>query len=169
MNTTDLRRLLKCDKVLNKFDITVCAVDQLPMKINFPCGFIINTDPITRKGSHWVAVFFYSASKCEFFDSMGQNPKFYNAYFENFIYKFCTNFTYNHKPIQMRYSNICGIYCIMFLMYCCKAKRMNIFIEQFGSNRSLNDIILMNMYRHYLRRCINRNVNVIVPPKVKRF
>ena len=34
--------------------------------------FIVNTDPASKPGSHWVAV--YTGDSPEFFDSLGQSP-----------------------------------------------------------------------------------------------
>ena len=57
MNTLQIKRLLKKDlrtKTIFKKDY---ALDQLE-KPTFPSGYIINSDPSSENGEHWVAVYF---------------------------------------------------------------------------------------------------------------
>ena len=51
----------------------VFPADEVPKLNTFPCGFVANTDPSTEPETHWVAFYFPSREKGEFFDSYG-NP-----------------------------------------------------------------------------------------------
>ena len=51
---------------------------RMPPKVidRFPCGFVANTDPSDEPGAHWVAFYFQSERKGEFFDSYGKPPDY---------------------------------------------------------------------------------------------
>ena len=73
MNTLQLERALKHNTFTKKIFVGVFAADELPTLNTFPSGFVANTDPSTEPGTHWVAFYFPSREKGEFFDSYG-NP-----------------------------------------------------------------------------------------------
>ena len=74
MNTLQLERALKHNTFTKKIFVGVFAADELPTLNTFPCGFVANTDPSTEPGTHWVAFYFPSREKGEFFDSYGHPP-----------------------------------------------------------------------------------------------
>ena len=70
MNTLQLKRALERNTFTKKIFGGVFAADELPRVMNtFPCGFVANTDPSTEPGMSWVAFYFPSRDKGEFFDS----------------------------------------------------------------------------------------------------
>ena len=69
MNTLQIKRALERDTFTKKIFGGVFAADELPKTITSPCGFVANTDPSTEPGTHWVAFYFPSREKGEFFDS----------------------------------------------------------------------------------------------------
>ena len=77
MNTLQLERALKHNTFTKKIFVGVFAADELPTLNTFPCGFVANTDPSTEPGTHWVAFYFPSREKGEFFDSYGHPPEHY--------------------------------------------------------------------------------------------
>ena len=77
MNTLQLKRALEHNTFTKKIFGGVFAADELPKVITSPCGFVANTDPSTEPGTHWVAFYFPSRDKGEFFDSYGYPPEHY--------------------------------------------------------------------------------------------
>ena len=77
MNTLELERALKHNTFTKKIFVGVFAADELPTLNTFPSGFVANTDPSTEPGTHWVAFYFPSREKGEFFDSYGHPPEHY--------------------------------------------------------------------------------------------
>ena len=57
MNTLQIERLLKKDLKSKTIFKKVCALDQL-VKPTFPSAYVINSDPSSKPGEHWVAVYF---------------------------------------------------------------------------------------------------------------
>ena len=70
MNTSQITHALEQDPVTSKKFCGVFPSDKLPQTIDrYPCGFIANTDPSSEPGTHWIAFYFPSEQKGEFFDS----------------------------------------------------------------------------------------------------
>ena len=81
MNTLEIKQALKSNKFTKRNFSEVYAADELPKSLDtFPCGFIANTDPSTKPGTHWVAFYFSSHEKGEFFDSYGYSPEQYKFF-----------------------------------------------------------------------------------------
>jgi hypothetical protein len=64
MNTFQIKHALEQDPVTRKIFCGVFPSDKLPQTIEkYPCGFVANTDPSSKPGTHWVA--FYLPSEGE--------------------------------------------------------------------------------------------------------
>ena len=82
MNTQQIKRALERNPQTEKKFCGVFPADQLLKSLStFPCGFVANTDPSTKPGTHWVVFYFPTYNTGEFFDSYGQTPKHYNESF----------------------------------------------------------------------------------------
>ena len=66
MNTLQIERLLKKDLKSKTIFKKVCALDQLE-KPTFPSAYVINSDPSSKPGEHWVAVYFDKRGRGEYF------------------------------------------------------------------------------------------------------
>jgi len=71
---------------------------------------------------HWV-VLDLSVTPFYFFDSLGKSPTHYGL----------PHMKYNRKVIQSGASDVCGLYCIYYVVNGIKG------LKRFGSNRKLND------------------------------
>ena len=87
----------------------------LPKVISFPSALIINTDPHSLPGTHWVAVFFVNTNLVEYFDSLGKEP--YPTSILHFMLSFSTRIFCNVRQIQSEFTLTCGPHCIIFLIY----------------------------------------------------
>ena len=89
LSTTQNEKRAHLDGMLSTIWLGVFPADRLPSRITqFPRGLVANTDPSTKPGMHWVAMYFPDASTSEFFDSYGFPPSFYSPYFEKLLGKF---------------------------------------------------------------------------------
>ncbi len=74
--------------------------------------FVLNTDPSSEPGTHWLACYYdHSSNTIEFFDSYGYPPEFYNLHFPPQISLLSNQFT-----LQSDTSTVCGQYAIFFLV-----------------------------------------------------
>ncbi|CAB3981379.1 ADP-dependent glucokinase [Paramuricea clavata] len=105
MNTAQITHALEQDPVTSKKFCGVFPSDKLPQTINrYPCGFVANTDPSSKPGTHWVAFYFPSEEKGEFFDSYGHAPEYYRESFGDFLKSRAWDF--NRRKLQSAWSDI---------------------------------------------------------------
>ena len=113
MHTTqELWQACLSDPVLAPLMQGVFPRDRLPVINTYPAGLIANTDPHDQPGTHWVAMYFESPRESEFFDSYGFPPETYNM--DTYILREVTY--YNDKPLQGLNSDVCGDYCLFYLI-----------------------------------------------------
>jgi hypothetical protein len=137
--------ILKKDKVTSKVFLEAFARDELPSKPPYPSCFIINTDPRSKPGSHWLAVFYNERGYCDFFDSYGQPPDYFKL--EKYINKTSNGWSFNRKRIQVD-SDLCRLYAILFLIFRAQ-DQLPIFYKQFSNNYSKNDKVIMDYLNNY--------------------
>lgn len=113
-DTIQLRKACEKDPIISQHFKGVFAADQIPMqKLSREMGswsIIMNTDPLSKPGQHWVAVL-KKDNKCYFFDSYGQAPTKYQPD----LWKPFSRCERNQKDYQQTLSTVCGDYCIFFL------------------------------------------------------
>ena len=128
LSTAEIAKTMTCvmaTRNLQDHFLCVFPFDQFPVasflyassslnSVNTPAlCTIINTDPSTSPGQHWVAFFKGPNSdpkEIEFFDSYGQNPLTYGFHFPTEIRVLSNSF-----PLQSLSTIVCGHYCILFL------------------------------------------------------
>jgi hypothetical protein len=96
----------------------VFSADNINNNIKFLDRFIIvcNLSKEDERGSHFVTLIF-SDGYLVYLDSLGLNMTKYN-FIERFIYELkVKSISYLNTPIQSRFSNGCGYYCIFFIVY----------------------------------------------------
>ena len=98
MNTLQIERLLKKDWKTKNIFKKVCALDQLE-KPTFPSAYVINSDPSSEPGEHWVAVYFDKRGRGEYFDSYGLPPTLVGL--ESYMDAYSlSGWIYNRKPYK---------------------------------------------------------------------
>jgi hypothetical protein len=123
----------------------VYASDLLPRKIAPSTAIVVNTDPHTHQGTHWVAFYLDLHGQLEYFDSYGQPPTVPDHI--KFIRRNSCCYTYNSTPLQSLYSSVCGHYCLCFL-YCRAHYNMKMvdFVRSFDESRQKNDIFVSKLF-----------------------
>jgi len=110
-------------------------------------SFIINTDPSTKPGEHWVAVVIKKGIG-EYFDSFGNPP--YHREILNFLERNCShNWWYNPLCIQNTFSTTCGHYCILYVGLRCLGYSYNHFVSKFTGNTESNDDLVEKVFGFY--------------------
>jgi hypothetical protein len=90
--------------------------DLLPYSIKQTGTVIINTDPHTQKGSHWLGVHIEPrSSHAYYFDSYGIPP--FIPTIQSLLRRNCTVWDYNTVQLQGFTSTVCGHYCCLFALY----------------------------------------------------
>ena len=113
-----------------------------------PFSLIVNTDCENQSGTHWIAINITN-SRIEICDSLGFKPNSWSNYPTHlmlFIHRFLNRRKLVITPqIQSEYSNACGLYCLLFIMF--RQKRpFKTFINLFSSHYRLNDQIVYSYF-----------------------
>ena len=141
MKTEELEAYMLNDPYIRKYYGGVLPLDQIPRVIRKPSIFIVNNDPSTLPGRHWLAVFFTSVN--EHFDSAGFYP---NKTLEAELVSHGPKFKYNNNRVQAYNSDTCGLYCLFFCYFRCRGYTFQDVINMFSSNLHLNEHIVKYFY-----------------------
>ena len=146
MDSLQIKNILKKDVVAKKYFIGVLARDKLPKKVDWPSSLILNTDTSNKPGEHWLALYYDENGNCEFFDSFGFHPDFYNL--TNYLKLTSKSFIYNKKTLQGIFSKYCGHYCILFLLIRSRNFSLNYFLKFFETNTEKNDELIKTLIKN---------------------
>lgn len=116
MNTSQLTCVIQSDPRLSASVRGVYSADQIPKYIRRG-GFIVNTDASSKPGKHWCAFYFDGFGRSEFFDSYGNPPQYYSYDFLSCLRRNSKVWIHNTRKLQSHYSNVCGQYCLYFLIH----------------------------------------------------
>ena len=115
MNTTQIQQAISSDPAAGPHFLGVFASDQIPRRISqFPASLVVNTDPSSERGEHWVAFYFDKHGNVEYFDSYGFAP--INCELMRFFESNGKNHTWNKVQLQGLKSNVCGQWCIAYIV-----------------------------------------------------
>lgn len=153
MNTVQLLNALTKNKYTKKYFYGVFPSDKLPKIVPKPCLIIVNNSTSKEKGEHWTCFYMSeNSSKNYYFDSFGMKP--FMPSYQLFLKTNCKSYMKNVKRLQSSFSSVCGEYCLVFLLSCCKGLSMNAFLNQFSAdNFDKNDMKISKLYKqHYKHR-----------------
>ena len=127
LTTTDIEILLNQDPVLRFGGVK--AYNEIPAKVeSYPQGYVINTDPSHKKGSHWISIYFDREMKCQYFCSFGTVP-FGKTY--DFVKANSCSVTYNKYTIQSLFSSVCGYYSVYHLLLAARGRSLEDIVKNF--------------------------------------
>ena len=134
MNSIQIFEILSNDPYSKKYFQTVLAIDDLQLfkKKLKSQAYVINTDKRSGKGEHWLSVFYDGQSNCQFFDSLGFGPEFYNM--DDFLKTTVKSIEINKFPVQSVFSEFCGFYSILFILIRSRRIPYINFLEYFNSD-----------------------------------
>ena len=146
------------DPVLAPIMKGVFPSDKLPIVETYPSAMIANTDPHNQPGTHWIAMYFVSPQESEFFDSYGFPPESYGM--DGYVLRETTY--YNDKPMQGLTSDVCGDYCLFYLLHRARNVDLNTIQNKFlRYDTQWNDSQVAQFVHTYIQSLTNvRNENV---------
>ena len=139
MDSHQISSVLKRDRFTKHDFRGVFACDQLPKQyVPRPSALVVNTDPSTQPGEHWVAIYITRDGEGEYFDSYGQSVMLPEI--RTFLRKNTTRTCSNSRPLQGPWSAVCGQYCIFFLLNRCRGLTMTKIVNLFSWDKNDNDV-----------------------------
>ena len=119
MNTFELHNILQRNISPREIFLGVFALDGLPtpdkLRQKNRWFLVCNCCPSTKRGHHWVAVF-YNHGSIEFFDSFALSPWAYDVRMTTFLHDTsgAREILFNDVRLQEVDSDACGHYCVLF-------------------------------------------------------
>ena len=107
MNTKQIARLLKGNVYAKRIFKGVYPRDEIPSVVKYPSAYIFNSDPSSKPGEHWMALYFDKKKRGEYFDSFGIGPQMHNL--TSFMNKHSSIWQYNTVMIQGPFRLCVGI------------------------------------------------------------
>lgn len=152
MNSLEIRSFLERDLYAKNIFQDVLPSDRLPARFDStsPSAFVINTDPASRPGEHWVAVYFNGHGVGEYFDPFGFPP--YKRNIVQFLRRNCRAYRINSRVLQYSLSRACGLFCIYYVLQKSRGKSLQRLLSVFNTQRLLlNDRKVHRAVRSLLR------------------
>jgi hypothetical protein len=151
MNTIHLTYILQSDPCTTLQFGGVFAKDQFPATTTgaLPRCYIVNSEPSSSPGAHWLAMWFpHGSDKAEFFDSYGRAPD--PAFAAMMRSHGHSTFRYNTTRLQ-GVSTACGQYCLMYLLCRSRGISLDDFVDMFDVNDyAYNDsMVVMFCNKHF--------------------
>ena len=155
MNTAQLWKCVKQNELLNRYCIGIYANDTVPKTFsNLPVCFIMNTDPISLPGKHWVAIYLSAYGQHEFFDSYGRTQSVVIPT----LRKQGVNWLENTIELQGPLSTTCGQYCLYYLSERCAGRDMKEIVNDFSCTR--DEIENDDMINDYVNSVYNTQLDI---------
>lgn len=144
MNTVELTSVVKRINIKGTYFLGVFACDNLPKSpiTLLPCMGVVNTDPSSLPGQHWLGFYITKNRHGLFFDSFGNSPDKYPRAIKNFLLKNCYEIMYSRKQVQSFFTTTCGHHCVFFLYNMQKSVPYKHMIKMYSSNLERNDAMV---------------------------
>ena len=136
MNNQDIDRILKANSPLFR---GVFSCDTLP-KSNVRGLIVCNTDPESKPGEHWIAMYF-DGDHGEYFDSSGRPPA---KVFKDYLNSHCKHWIFNEKQLQSAVSRFCGHYCVYYCLLRSRRVDLRRIVATFTNDTGFNDVLVHN-------------------------
>jgi len=114
MNTNEILYVLESDAATKSICGGVFASDKLPSVVSVPCAIVVNLDPSTKPGSHWVAIHIDANRNADYFDPLGMRPPV--GPIHDFLVGNSHRLLISAQKVQGNLSAACGPHCLFYLL-----------------------------------------------------
>ena len=153
MNSKQLRQCLVEDSMTRHVFGGVMAIDQLPMnpQPDDKQVFIVNTQPASQPGAHWLAVYLPPTSQpVEFFDVLGQTPTTYGLPLIQFMNTQGSSYLFQTQSLQSQEAITCGHFCLYYLIHRVRGLSLDRIVQDFSPlHVRVNEQMVMEFVHKY--------------------
>nr|CAD7415911.1 unnamed protein product [Timema poppensis] len=136
--------------------------DKLPQDFTRPALFVVNLDPHTKPGSHWVVLYF-----SKFGEYFGTYARRLSLAMTRLMNKHSRRRTYNRKRLQAIASGVCNLYCCHLAVAEVTGWSLRKFADLFSvTDLCKNDRLAVTLFKRPFGscpRCTRRGVQTCVP------
>ncbi|KAI0207790.1 hypothetical protein LSAT2_007533 [Lamellibrachia satsuma] len=146
MDTLLIARLLAMDPRTRSIFRGVVPKDGLyTTRDALRAAFVCNTDVGDKLGEHWIAFYLDADGRGDYFCSYGLPPR--HAMFRTFMNEHYSEWTHNNRRLQNPLSNVCGQYCVAYVLLLCNGFPMRTFVNIFGTDLVANDCRVFDWFK----------------------
>lgn len=113
----------------------VMARDELPLepKPQNKQIFIVNTQPASQCGAHWLAIYLPTNKNqpVEFFDVLGNPPTAYHKEIVQFLETNGPNYMYQTYRLQSQEAMTCGHFCLYYFLHRVRGVPLDNIVQDF--------------------------------------
>ena len=123
--------------------------DAIPSFRKLPAAIIVNTDPSSLPGEHWVSVVLKSNSKAIYFDPLGFPPLV--GEMQKYLTEHAANgIKYSAVTVQSPTNKTCGLWCAAFVNHYAAGGSLRDFVASYigniGKQLAINDQMLVDAH-----------------------
>lgn len=113
---------------------------------------VINTAPSNHAGIHWISIFKPHNGRCIFIDSLGNLPIAYGSFIDEAFKKIILRTQFEGEfdsvpyPLQISTSNLCGVYCLFFVLFLSMGFDFKFILTHFKNNVFYNDNFIYSWF-----------------------
>ena len=146
MDGEEIFSLIQKDLVLKTQFLNVYAADELPKYMPVGKGLIVNCYKKGLPGLHWLALYQSAPDKVEFFDSFGRQPCFYGLQIKTGKLD-----RWNRIQLQNLFSDVCGLYCILYLLERVRGKHIDTIVNMFSHHNTIfnDNLVRKKICKHF--------------------
>lgn len=144
MNSQQIQRALMRHRHTRRHFLGVFPSDGLPPILQYPASLVVNLDPHDLPGSHWAAIYIDGNKKATYFDSFGLPPI---PTIKLLLRTYSRKNTCSKRVLQELTSNVCGHYCILFILCRSRGRSTTSFLRAFGRNPKKNDALVLARFK----------------------
>ncbi len=162
MDSSEIYDILTKNETSRKSFGGILPSDKLPVRpkrsqMSRSIYFVVNLDPSTKAGSHWVVCFFKKKGPDVYFDSYGFPPVVDSI--KAFMGE---SFAYNMKQVQHPLSTACGQWCIFFILHQLYKSQFGNGVPKFSDRFSENNLLRNDHeINHWINKCFGTRNRVI--------
>jgi hypothetical protein len=140
MDSVGISTILQQDELTRPYFKGVFSADNvLQFKPSYASAIVVNTDPSSEPGQHWVAIFIDKHGVGNFFDSYGNKPEYYHSAWNLWLSKWTKHWMYNSRVVQPDNSVHCGVHCLFFIHHRCQGMSFPKVVKLYTDNKVWND------------------------------
>ena len=151
MNTLELLGLLEKTAHKRTHVLGVLACNELPKRVvkKLPMVTIVNTDPSSLPGTHWLAIYITEHRHGYFFDSFGHSAM-YNDFpktIYDFMIKNCAKISHSSVCVQDHGATTCGEHAVFFLYHIQKHRSYQRVLNMYSKDPICNDLMVCSFVK----------------------
>jgi hypothetical protein len=148
MNTTQINSILRRNPVTRQIYRGCFPSDMIPSFRRFPSAMVVNFDPHTQGGTHWVAIYAPDKLHAFYFDSTASDGV---DSIEEYLRKNFKITVLQNVALQKPGTTVCGYYAIYFIFRSALGYTIDEIQEQLEKSKNPDIFVSRYVQKHVIK------------------